>query len=243
MMQIGVPLTDLKRSETGPRDRQLLLGDRVEVLETTDSHHRVKDASGYTGFIDSAATTKSTEATHWVSARLTQAFEAPDFKSQDQHSLSFTATVTALSETEKFIETAFGYIPKQHVKAIDNRPNDPAEMAATLLGTPYLWGGNSSLGIDCSGLIEAALRATGQPITARDSGDQQNTLGTPQPQGTAYRKNDLLFWKGHVALVSDPQTILHANAHHMATVYEDIDTAIARIKAQGDGDITAHKRL
>jgi cell wall-associated NlpC family hydrolase len=115
-------------------------------------------------------------------------------------------------------------------------------VAELFLGTPYLWGGNSRWGLDCSGLVQAGLLACGLACPG-DSGDQERELGTAPPEGTPAQRGDLLFWRGHVAWVSGDNMLLHANAHHMAVVFEPMDQAIARIEAQGDGPVTAHKRL
>jgi cell wall-associated NlpC family hydrolase len=118
-------------------------------------------------------------------------------------------------------------------------------VADTLLGTPYLWGGASRWGLDCSGLVQAALLACGIDCP-RDS-DQQRALGREIDEGEPLRRGDLVFWSGHVGLLSDAETLLHANAHHMAVAYEPLGEATARIaagaQAAGSGEILARRRI
>ena len=135
------------------------------------------------------------------------------------------------------------YLPRRHLQGLDHRAADFVAVAEQFLGTPYLWGGKSSLGIDCSGLVQVALNAAGVACP-RDSDMQQTSLGRTLAAAEAgeLRRGDLIFWKGHVAIVRDPATILHANAHHMATAIEDTGEAIARIRTAGS-PVAAVKRL
>jgi cell wall-associated NlpC family hydrolase len=132
-------------------------------------------------------------------------------------------------------------VPKPHLRPISHPFRDPVTVAQLFFGTPYLWGGNSAFGIDCSGLVQAALLACG--IACPGDSDLQAALGNTVPDDAPMLRGDLIFWKGHVAMVVDDQTLIHANAHHMAVAYEPIDAAIARIKAQGGGTVTGRRRL
>jgi cell wall-associated NlpC family hydrolase len=137
---------------------------------------------------------------------------------------------------------AFAF-PRQHVGPIDRHADDFVAVAEQFAGTPYLWGGKSSFGIDCSGLVQVSLNAAGIGCP-RDSDMQQDGLGRAldAAESKKLRRGDLMFWNGHVAIARDAGTIVHANAHHMATVIENTSEAIARIKVAGS-EITAIKRL
>lgn len=239
-LTVNAQMVNLTRAPDGPRDRQLVFGEDVISLGTDHIWSYVRCLrDGYHGWIDGTCLIGTNPATHVVSARCTHSYEEANFKSPDVMNLSHGSRLRAFAETEKFIETPEGFVPRQHVKPVGHFETDPAEVAGLYLGTDYLWGGNSCWGIDCSGLVQAALLACDIPCPG-DS-DMQMTLGAPA--SAPYQRNDLLFWKGHVALVHDPDTLIHANAHAMAVTYEPIEAAIARIAASGDGPVTAHRRL
>ncbi|KNX40257.1 Gamma-D-glutamyl-L-lysine endopeptidase [Roseovarius tolerans] len=239
---IDWPLVDLRRAPEGARDRQLLMGEAVQLVGIKGAWAEVSALrDGYPGYIPEAALTSGT-VTHRVSARATHAYSAADFKSPERVSLSHGARLDVLSEQGRFAETPQGYVPRAHLVPLDQRETDPVSVAEILIGTPYLWGGNSAFGIDCSGLVQAGCLACGLPCPG-DSGDQEGALGETLPEGAALRRGDLLFWRGHVAWVADPDTLIHANVHHMAVTYEPVQDAISRIAAQGDGPVTARKRL
>lgn len=237
--QIGLPLTDLLARPNGPRDRQLLAGDLVTVLGQIDGHAYVRsEKDGYVGFVAANAIAKSKEATHLVTAPATHAYAEASIKSPDRAALSFGVRLTGLGETPDFIETVHGHVPKVHLAAEAVDALDPVQTARLFLGTPYLWGGNSRAGIDCSGLIQTALLAARIPCPG-DSDQQQAHFTT---QAIDRRAGDVMFWKGHVALLTSPTHLIHANAFHMAVVEEPIDPAIDRIAKSGGGKVTSHVR-
>lgn len=236
------PIVDLTRGADGPRDRQLLYGDELTILNRSASHAFVQASKdSYCGTVIAASIGPQDTSTHIVTTRSTHAYDAADFKSPDRHLLSFGSHLVALSETATFIETELGFIPRQHVRAADAFATDPAAVAEIFLGTPYLWGGNSSLGIDCSGLVQAAWLACGLACPG-DSDQQVEAVGVALDADIPFKRNDLVFWQGHVAIVVDESTLIHANAGHMAVVLEPIDAAISRIELQGDGLPTVRKR-
>lgn len=244
--RIGIPVADLLRAPDGARDRQLVYGEPVTVYEDREGWSFLQAAKdSYVGYVPSNALSSPFEATHWVSAPATHAYSADDFKSPETHALSHGSRVQVLGSDGqlpgRFLETNFGFIPARHLSPLGAHTDDPVAVAELFLGTPYLWGGNSFFGIDCSGLVQAALLACGTACPG-DSDMQEAELGEPAAT-TDYQRGDLLFWKGHVALVQDAKTLIHANAHDMAVAIESIEGAIERIQTQGDGPVTAHKRL
>jgi cell wall-associated NlpC family hydrolase len=202
-------------------------------------------SDGYVGWLPDAALAKPGVApTHRVTAIKTFAFPGPSIKLPPVETLVMGSVLTVTREDGVFAVTREGWhLPKPHVAAIGHREPDFVAVAERFLGTPYLWGGKSSLGIDCSGLVQISLNAAGVGCP-RDSDMQQDGLGRllDAAESKELRRGDLLFWKGHVAIARDADTIVHANAHHMATVIEHAQAAIARIKAAGS-ELIAIKRF
>lgn len=242
--RVAVPVADLLRAADGPRDRQLQMGVEVVPYQSEGGMTYVQATrDGYCGFIKSTTLDETAlPPTHIVSSRATHLYEDEDFKSREVMSLGFGASLCVTAERRKFYETPFGYVPKSHLRPLDRPFNDPAMIAQLHFGTPYLWGGNSVFGIDCSGLVQAALSACGLPC-AGDSDLQEASLETDVAMDAPYLRADILFWKGHVGMMVDERTLIHANAHHMAVAYEPIQNAILRIEAQNGGPVTSRKRL
>jgi cell wall-associated NlpC family hydrolase len=149
------------------------------------------------------------------------------------------------------IEQAFaitfsgGYAPARHLAALNTTEPDFVAVAERFLGAPYLWGGKTNVGVDCSGLVQVALAACGIPCP-RDSDMQEKSLGEPIALSCSMfnqlQRGDLLFWEGHVAIVRDETTLIHANAYHMAVAIEPIRDAITRTRAAGS-EVTSVRRL
>jgi cell wall-associated NlpC family hydrolase len=226
---------------------QALKGERVTIYDRDGEGFAwgQLNSDGYVGWIPDAAIAKPVAApTHKITALRTFAFPAPSIKLPPVETLSIGARVTVVREDGAFAITSEGWhLPKQHVGGLETNENDFVTVAERFAGTPYLWGGKSSLGIDCSGLVQISLNAAGTGCP-RDSDMQQDGLGRELSASEMKKlaRGDLIFWKGHVAIVRDASTIVHANAHHMATVIENTHEAMARIKAAGS-EVTAIKRL
>ncbi|GIT86413.1 NlpC/P60 family protein [Roseobacter sp. OBYS 0001] len=241
--QITVPVADLRQSPAGPRDRQVLFGERMTILGRMENHSLIRaQKDGYCGWVSDIALGSVHPVTHRVTSRATHVYAEANFKSPDLMHVGFGAGLNVVAETATFVETPQGFVPRQHVRPAEARATDPATIAELFLGVPYLWGGNAHLGIDCSGLVQAACLACGIACPG-DSDQQEKQLGVTLPPGSALQRNDVIFWKGHVALVLDKDTLIHANAGHMLVTTEPITDALARIEMQGDGVPTEFKRL
>lgn len=244
LRQVAVPVADIRDRPGGARQRQLLFGEPVQPLEDKGPQVRVvAKRDGYEGWMERANLGPIMAATHRVTGLATHLYSAADIKSPELGSLSFGSQLTIVDRDGPFSRTHTGaYVPSAHISPVVKRFSDPVDVAELFLGTPYLWGGNSRLGIDCSGLVQIACIACGIPCPG-DSGDQAAQLGTAIDPAAPLRRGDLIFWKGHVAWVVSPDMILHANAGYMATVYEGLPEAATRILDQGDGPITGTRRL
>jgi len=204
-------------------------------------------ADGYVGYTPAAALgSPGPAATHKVSALRTFVFPGPSIKLPPTDTLSFGARlVVARTEDQFAVTAAGGYVPSVNLAPVATNEADFVAVAERFLGTPYLWGGKTSLGIDCSGLVQIALNACGVKCP-RDSDMQEQALGSTIGGATRalaqLRRGDLIFWKGHVAIVRDDATLVHASAQRMAVVYEPTAAAIARIRPDA-GEVTSVRRL
>ena len=182
------------------------------------------NSDGYVGWLPDRALAKPGAApTHKVSALRTFAFPGLSIKLPPIDALTMGARVAVAREEGGFAITRDGQcLPRLHLAPLDANASDFVAIAERFVGTPYLWGGKSSLGIDCSGLVQVSLNAAGIGCP-RDSDMQQDGLGRDLSASEAKKlqRGDLIFWKGHVAIARDGETIVHANAHHMATVIEN----------------------
>ncbi len=239
-MQVVTPLTAMRALPQTDAEQvnQLLFGEILDVIETQDGFAWGQARrDGYVGYVDiTALSADLVSPTHWVKAPITLAFARPDIKSPPWGFLSCNALLAVDKVGEALVHAiGAGWIPGKHLRPIGQGCGDAVEVALSMMGAPYLWGGRSHLGLDCSGLVQMALQATGRACP-RDT-DQQQALGAPALPGTPER-GDLVFWPGHVGLMLDANHLLHANAHHMAVAIEPLADAVARI-----GLPTAHRCL
>jgi cell wall-associated NlpC family hydrolase len=238
---IASPLTDLCGTPGGARDRQLLFGDTVTVIDRHDGWVFLQAAKdGYCGYVAAAAIGPARAPTHRIIAPASHLYPEPRVQAHEIACLSFGARVTVTGQSERFAETPDGFVPMSHLAPVDSVMPDPVAVAELFLGTPYLWGGNSRAGLDCSGLVQAALLACGIPCPG-DSDLQARSVGVDLASDAPLQRGDLVFWTGHVAMVADATRLIHAYGHIMSTGYERIDTAVARIAATGTPILTRRR--
>lgn len=243
--QIAVPLASLRGAprEDARQTTEALLGERVKVFETADGWAWIRlDGDGYVGYVRAADLSRDIVApTHRIAARSTFLFPKADLKSQPVQSVSLNAGIAVIGEEGDYLRTHDDrFVFAAHVKPIGSFESDFVAVAERFLHVPYLWGGKSAAGLDCSGLLQLALKACGIECP-RDTDMQEAALGTVVGNRDL-RRGDLVFWNGHVGMMRDEAHLLHANGHHMMAVSETLNEAVARIAAKGK-EICAIKRL
>lgn len=246
VQQITAPVADLLRAPDGGLDSQLLHGAGFLVLEADAQGGYCFGqaiADGYVGYIHRDHLGPQKTCTHRIAARSSHVYPNPDIKSNPLKWLPFGAAIAISGQEDGFLAVeGGGYIPQQHLKLVDQLESDYVSVFESFLGVPYLWGGNSTLGMDCSGAIQIAVSATGHACS-RDTDMQEADLGARLNEGDDLCRGDLVFWDGHVGALRDADTLIHANAHHMAVASEPLKPAIERIVVNGGGPVTSFRRI
>lgn len=237
--RIAIPVADLhdKPRNDSMRVTQGLYGEAVEILHSAGEWAHVRLVrDGYEGHVIAQALGDSQVlASRLFSVPAGHIYSAPDIKSSPVTEIYRGACVAVKATDGGFMELAEGGFV--HAAQMQEAPTDMAAKASEYLFVPYLWGGKTSRGIDCSGLVQVILQACGME-SPRDSGPQEKALGRPLAAFETPDRNDLVFWKGHVGMLTGPQKLIHANAFHMRVAEEDFGQARQRI-----GEPTSIRRL
>jgi Bacterial dipeptidyl-peptidase Sh3 domain/NlpC/P60 family len=249
--EIGAALAPVRDAPSHAAELQTeaLKGERITIYDISDDGWAWGQLAGdgYVGYLPASALgAPGPAATHKVTALRTFSFPGPSIKLPPLETLSFGCQLAIARVEGPFAITSAGaHVPVLHVASIETMETDFVAVAERFLGTPYLWGGKSSIGIDCSGLLQLALLACGIPCP-RDTDMQERALGSavvPPPEPGRLRRGDLMFWKGHMAIARDEATFVHANAsRHMAVAYENAAETVARIRATG-AEVRSVRRL
>ena len=235
-MRCAEPLAGVFKAPEDGAERQdeLLYGEGFEAMEMRDGWAWGQARrDGYVGFVRAGALAAAGEApSHRVAALRTAGFARPDLKSEVVCLLSMNSLIRAGEVQRGYVDAGeAGWIFAAHLAPIGVFETDYVAVAERYLGAPYVWGGRSSLGLDCSGLVQAGMQAAGRACP-RDA-DQQFAAFAEAPARPDLARGDLAFWKGHVGIMLDRERLLHANGHHMATAIEPLDEALARIEGAG----------
>ncbi|WP_152044539.1 C40 family peptidase [Aureimonas psammosilenae] len=241
-MTVARPIAPLRREgrASATQETQALLGETVLVFEAHDDGWAwvQLDGDGYVGWMERAALSdRLAPATHRVCVPSTLLFPVPDIKQPVRAHLPMGARVAVGGEASDRNATYAlvapeGAVVVQHLQDLDAKAADFVVVAELFLGAPYLWGGKTPLGADCSGLVQTALGLAG--IAApRDTDMQERELGEAVAPYAPSKRGDLVFWPGHVGIMLDEARLLHANAFHMATRIEPLTEAVRRYEAKG----------
>jgi len=238
--RIAAPVADLRNDPTlsAGLGSQLLRGDEVLVFEEHGGWGWVQsERDSYVGYLQAdALARRGAPATHIVAAPRTFIYTADDMKSPRADALSIGTLLTIAGTSERrgtaYAELAEGgFVIAAHLRPVSDEAADFVAVAETLEFTPYLWGGASAFGLDCSGLVQLSMRMAGRPVL-RDTDMQARSVGTEIDPGRDcrdLRRGDLVFWNGHVAIMTDAENLIHANGHTMTVSRERLDDAVRRI--------------
>ena len=247
ILGVTAPSAALRRSPQPDAElgTEALCGERVTVFDEREGWAWGQlEADGYVGYLPAEALRGLDEEppTHSVVALRSFVFPGPDVKLPPIEAMPFGARVGVRGWIDGFARLERGFMWAGHLAPLGTRQGDFVAVAERFLDVPYLWGGKTALGIDCSGLVQLSLHATGR-AAPRDSDHQERDLGAPVAAGAPLRRGDLVFWPGHVGIMRDDRVLLHANGHAMAVTCEPLSEVGARVDTGGGGPPTGIRRL
>jgi cell wall-associated NlpC family hydrolase len=246
VVRASVPLRKMPDAKRG-FETEALFGESLTIYDEAEGWAWAQlTHDGYVGYVPADALRRGTiNPTHRIQTLGTFLYGAPDIKSPPLMHLAMNALITAHAGEEKFLELdGGGFVYAPHAVPLGRNVRDFVAIAEGFVGVPYLWGGRTSRGLDCSGLVQTSLQAAGV-AAPRDTDMQQAELGSGVPIAgdlEGLKRGDLVFWKGHVGIMVDSVLMVHANAHHMMVAVEPLSEAAQRIAKTGS-QITAIKRL
>ena len=237
--QCRIPAAPIRRgpSSDAAVDDQVLCGEVFAVVDESDGWGwGFSRAGGYVGWVELAGFSSGLlQPDRRISVLRTYAFSRPDIKSAPNALLSLNALIHSGERRGRFVEAkGMGWVIEAHTAALDEHAGDFVAVAEAFLGAPYLWGGKESLGLDCSGLTQMALRAAGLDVP-RDTDMQEARLKSIWREVTDdpdRERGDIVFWPGHVGIMTDSEHLLHANASSMDCTLEPFAEAETRIRDQ-----------
>jgi len=236
-------VVDLLNAPNGDRVSQLCLGDRVRVFERFGGFAYVQvKKDNYCGYITETLLEPCSQLSHWICVPGSILYSEANFKKKEICDLYFGDQVLVINDDGTWAElNDGGFVPSCHLKQLEIKFSDHVFVSRLLLNSPYLWGGCSRKGIDCSGLVQLVLHACGIECP-RDTDMQEAALGKNVERSKAI-KGDLVFWRGHVGVLIKKNVLLHANAYHMSVVEEDFDLVKLRIENSNGGKVTSVRRI
>jgi len=248
LMQVIEPVISLHKQPRfdAMQITQALMGETVKLFAEEEGWAWVQlIRDGYVGYVNANALASSPFVpSHRVAVPSTFLYPEASLKSQPALPITLNAQVTVVGESGAFSRLSNGrFVFTAHLKRADEYEGDFVTVAEWFRHVPYYWGGKSVQGLDCSGLVQLALEACGVPAL-RDSDMQEETLGQKLMVNDldSLRRGDLVFWNGHVGIMTDDRTLLHANGHHMMVVAEPLKDAVERIAARY-GQLTSIRRF
>ena len=242
LMQVRGPAVPLRKAPDAKLglENEVLLGETVTVFDEADGWAWCQLArDGYVGYLPAPAlSAEIMPATHRVKAPGTFIYPQPDIKRPPLAHLSLNAILNVTAADQHFVTLATGgFVYARHVSPIDAYAREFVEVAESLIQTPYLWGGRTRVGLDCSGLVQLAMEAAGLTCP-RDSDMAAAEVGEAVAVPAdldCLQRGDLVYWPGHCGIMIDSVMLLHANGHHMSTVIEPLSQAVRRIRKSGGG--------